>query len=775
MKKKDLLLRKDIMITTGCALLLTLFCMIMILMPNRTYCYQGGRVFDNGVAETEAIVYEKIALPPGVYDIILEYQTDTSLNSLCSVKDGTVYTGGLLTNWEILHKNLNHTNYHIWLFEGTEELQVNISYGGAGYVITGNLTIRETNLLWTILLVIIWTAAFGINALLAFRHYDQTVGVKKEKKNIIVGLSAIVLLASLPFMQEGILSGGDLGYHLQRIEGVKDGIISGQFPVRLEPEWLYGHGYANGVFYCNTLLYIPAFFRWMGFTVGTSYKIFAIILNIATAGIAYYCFGRIFKNGYIGLLCSALHTLSIYRLYKFAICGAVGESSAFLFLPMILYGFYRCFSEDAGSRTYKTAWIPLAVGYAGILQTHVLTCEITAFLTIIVCIIFVKKIFVRETFLALLKGAMAAMAMSFWYLVPFLDYYLNEDVHIHHVSARRIQSNGTYLAQLFFHWWRSGDNSSPGDQGMTGSQAMGIGLVLGIGFLIFCILWFSGKWKTKEEAAEAKRKEGKIIFLGKISCILGALFLVMSLNIFPWDRLQELNPLAASLISSIQYPDRFIGWATIFLVCLWGCLLWFFRENNKWRYYLGIICIFIGITTSSMYLTDFVCRDTSEVYLYNEEGMGCGYISGAEYLIEGTRQELLDFAVPVSSSNVQIAEYDKRYLHMWVTCANHGQDAGYVDMPLLHYTGYRAFDTATGKEMEVMRGTNNLVRVLVPVGFQGKMEVKFVSPVYWRISEAVTYLWWIFVAAMCVRNLKSKSRKAKVYADGMMESEMKYE
>ena len=80
----------------------------------------------------------------------------------------------------------------------------------------------------------------------------------------------ISLVASIPYLCEYNITGADLTYHLQRIEGVKDGILGGQFPVRLEPRWVYDHGYANAIFYCNTFLYFPALLRLLGFTVSAS-------------------------------------------------------------------------------------------------------------------------------------------------------------------------------------------------------------------------------------------------------------------------------------------------------------------------------------------------------------------------------------------------------------------------------------------------------------------------------------------------------------------------
>ena len=765
MKVTDFLKKKKVLIILMIASVLSVFCAVKMVMPKQQYHYSGEVRFDDGVAVTEAVLYEQISLPAGVYDVKLSYQSDTSMTNWCTAKDGTVFTGGLLTNGENLHAQLDTTEFRVYLFENTESLEICMSYGGQGTLIAGDLDICETNTLWTMLLTIIWSVVVLLLGILAFREYDNKVGVERERKNVIASLAIVVLISSLPYLLGGCVDGADLVYHLQRIEGVKEGILTGQFPVRIEPRWLFDHGYANGIFYCNTLLYFPALLRMLGFTVTTSYNLYCIALNIATACISYYCFSRIFKNRYIGLLCSSLYTLSIFRIYKLIITAALGEGSAVTFMPLVFYGFYRAFSEDVKSKKYKTVWIPIAIGYAGLIQTHVLSCEITAFLTIVICLVYLKKIFVKETFMELAKGALSALAMSCWYLVPFLDYYMNEDMHIRHVSARTIQNRGLYLPQLLFHWWKLGDNAVSGDMGMVESHAMGVGLILAVAFCVFCILWFSGKLRKESvcEITETDTKETtyfmKIVSAGKLSCIVGGMLMLMSLNVFPWDWIQNINSVTASLVSSLQFPNRFLGWGTVFLVVVSGCLLWYFKKSDKkWCFYISVICVLIGITTSSLYLLDYVCRDKRLLYIYSHEGMGYGYISGAEYLVEGTNQEQLGFSVPSSGENVTIFSYEKGALQMKVNCENAGSEEGYIELPLLHYTGYKAYVTTTEEELATQKGTNNLVRVTIPAGFQGEIAVKFVSPIHWRISEVITYCWWIFIIIFYGKKFRKHQR-----------------
>ena len=655
-----------------------------------------------------------------------------------------------------MYSGLHRTGFDIWLYESTENLQVVISYGGKGNLETGELRIVETNQLWTMLLAVVVFAWIGGSAVQIFYYYDRCYSVEKRKKQAFFWVVAIGFVASVPCLCGYTITGADLTYHLQRIEGVKDGLLAGQFPVRLEPKWMYGHGYADAIFYCNTFLYLPALFRLLGFPIWASYNVYCIVMNIATAWISYYCFGKMTGSRHIGAICSALYTLSIIRLYKFVSATATGEGTAMTFLPLVLYGLFRIFTQNYEEKEYKTAWVPLMVGVSGLIQSHVLTCEITVAVVLLFCLIFIRRILHPRVFFVLLKGALVTLGVCLWFLVPFLDYFLTQNMHIRNVSARTIQERGLYPAHLPFQFWRTDANPFDMENGMQYSNAMGVGLVLCIGLGIFLILWFSGKFRKAEE----KNISEKIFFpFVKTACVVGILLLYMSLNIFPWDRIQAMHPIAASLVSSLQFPNRMLGWGTACLVLVFGFCLWYFKSRGREKYYLMLGCVAIfGVMTSGMYLLDFINANQAYYELYNEESMGSGYISGAEYLIEGTDANQVTYSDAVAGPGVEIREYRKEYLEAKLQCINGQKTESYIDFPMLFYKGYQAVCKDTGEKLDVCAGENNVVRVLLPEGFEGEIMVSFVSPVYWRVSELVSLLTMASLAVMW-RKIRNERRK----------------
>ncbi len=713
----------------------TLFVLIMLVlvvkiaMPNAEYSYEGNYVFENDCFIDNVAVIEGISLRPGVYRIELEYITDTDVVALCNVQDGTVYDGGLLCNGEHFYSALGKTSYEMWLYEATENLQIVVSKSALGSLQTGNVRIVETNQLWTMLLTVVIVVALIVFAVMAFYYYNEKYRVSKEVKNTFFFVTLIIFIASLPYLCGYNITGADLTYHLQRIEGVKDGLLTGQFPVRIEPRWLYNHGYADAIFYCNTLLFVPAIFRLLGFTITASYNIYCIGLNIATAWISYYCFAKIFKNRNIGLVCSALYTLSIFRIYKLLITSAVGEGSAVTFMPLVIYGLYRIFTEDQEKPEYRTCWVPLMLGYTGLIQTHVLSCEITAIVTIVFCILHVRKFLSPKVWIEFVKAATCTVMLCLWYLVPFLDYYLTQDVHIKHVSGRTIQESGLTLAHLAFHFWRDGSNTPSAGMGMQYSHPVGIGLVLIVALCLYLIMWFSGTFQ--------KNKTERVAFTQK-TALVGILLLCMSTNMFPWDKIQSMNSIFASLVSSLQFPNRFLGWGTVCLVLIVGFCLYYFQLHDKKAYWVMIAVMFVGITTSSMYLLDYVKANQDYFELYNEESMGFGYISGAEYLIEGTDYELLSYADVQTSDGIEVFHYEKNGLKAQLHCHNTADEDGYADIPMMMYKGYQAYDSQTGQDMQLSAGNNNVIRVAIPASYDGMICIRFISPIYWRISELIS-------------------------------------
>ncbi len=714
--------------------------------------------------ESGNAVIGSVVLARGIYRVQISYACDSDMAHFSIVEKLPASQGSILCSGEHLNQGLQRTDYDLWVGTPDTECAVTVSYGG-GQMDLGALTIIRTNRDLYRAMFLILAGSILVNLWVVARLYDKQQGFSKETRKVMLGLGTIILLSSIPLGNDHLYGGSDITYHLLRVGNIKDGFLSGQFPVRIDPSWLFGNGYASSVCYGELFLYIPAFLRMIGFTLQGSWMWFLFVLNVATCLVSYYSFDKIFKNKMIGLFCSALYTLSIYRLYKMYSWSAIGEVQAMVFLPLILYAVYGIYTEAAAGQSAgghfarKPYWAVLAVGMSGLVQCHVLSCELVVGFLALTCLILIRKTLHKRVIMSFLKAIVAVCVLNAWFVVPFLDYMIHMDMVIHHVSARTMQDKGLMIAQLLFSFFQRGVSRDLVTEGLIRAEAMGVGIAMTFGLLVFLFLWVwnrKGSSSTVAGVAEAKKMTAETcadmqIGAGKLTAVLGILAMVMSLSIFPWTQIQFLNQITQSLVSSIQYPNRFLMMATLFLTMTAGAAaVWMGRKAHREAedHKTGLISmmdrlyriagVMIAVVTAVFYM-DSIVLVTDELKLYDEKGMGTGYLSGAEYLPYGTNAGLLTYHDPYPTEGLTVSEYSKEYLDVCFTCKNNAAQDGYVDVALLNYKGYVA-QTHDGEYLDVIDNENRCVRVVIPEGFEGSVHIYFKEPWYWQAAEAVSLI-----------------------------------
>ena len=693
---------------------------------------EDGWYIDETYGTREAFVTsQQISVPAGVYKVQLMYQTDTDMRNMCTISDPFAVFGEVLSNGETLYSGLNTTDYDVWVFDGNGSLVVSVDYGGVGQLTVQGLRMYDTGALQRMLLFGTFVLFCLVDGLYVFYQSKKRQGISTEKKVILLSLLAIMIYSSLPLMTDYIITGGDLIFHLLRIEGVKDGMLSGQFPVRIAPEWQQGYGYAASVFYGDNLLYIPAVLRIIGFSIQTSYKVLLVLLNIGTCLISYYSFNKILKNGYIGVICSMLYTMSIYRFHKIYHCAALGESISIMFLPLVVVGLYKIFTDDVKDKKYYWNWILPTIGYCGMIQSHILSTYIVGGFTILLCLILWKKVLCKERFIVLCMVVVCSCLLSAWFLVPFLDYMASGAFVVNHIASQTIQYRGLQVGQLFKIFFFDGLSPFYTDTGMLDAEPVGLGGALLGGAALFIGLSWTGFTKNLDE---------KLVKAGKIATFMAVCSMIMCTQVFPWDRIQRMAGILAKLTSCLIIPSRLLNIATVTLIVVTGvagvCIWNEGKSSWKWGYVAGVMAMFL---VGNVCLLNDICDSRQFHRLYDVGGMGTGYISGAEYLPVGTDASRLMYRGPETAEGIVVNEYEKSGLSVELDCVNSTAAEGYIELPILYYEGYRAFEES-GERLQMCAGDNNVVRVMIPASYEGSFKVEFVSPWYWRMAEWISLL-----------------------------------
>lgn len=693
----------------------------------------------------EQTVCQNVGLRSAVWKVRVHYKTEASedAKSIFGIRDNTIPANSLRSMGQHSYTGLEVISFDAYLYRNARAVEVYVSTTGEQMTIS-EVEFVETNLLWTKRLAefLFWMILIGILLVV----FNQDCLWSLEKKKVLLSLLVISCVASSPFLFEGSISGGDLGYHLHRIEGVAESLRNGIFPVRIEPQWQQGFGYADAVFYCPLFLYFPGILRILGFTVSEAYNYYCILFTFLTVFTSYYCFKNISNSSFTGVLSSAIYTLSIPRIHKLVVSSALGEGTAIAFLPLVLYGIWRILFDENSDCSYRT-WLPFSLGYMGLIQSHVLSCEITFFVTLITFVVFVRRLITRKMIIPVLKSIGTVILTCLWYLVPFFDYYITQDVAIKHAAARTIQNRGIYIAHLLVQFWRNGGNPFLEEHGMKDSQPMGIGLLLVCSAFIFFALWLCGRLEKKQYA------------FGKYCVVMGTCMLLFSLSIFPWDTIQKSSQVLASLVSSIQFPNRFLDWGVTFLVVVFGFTVRFYSvEYKKETYTLALILTIFTLAWGSGFLLQHVQTFSGRVNYYNAEGYGTGYISGGEYLIYGANPDVYRYNRFASGESIEIVEKQSGALYAKADVINTSNADDWVEVPLAYYKGYCAYSDF-GK-IVVDSGENAVCRVHIPANYKGKIRVQFESPWYWRLAELVSVLSYLIIILWLWRYRCQKRRES---------------
>lgn len=554
----------------------------------------------------------------------------------------------------------------------------------------------------------------------------------REEKNagalVFCVLLGVTALASYPLFSGSIGPGHDLNFHLYRIEGIKDGLLSGQFPVRLHPTQNNGYGYISSSVYPELFLYVPAFLRLLGASLVMAYNTFLVAVNGATAWIMYVCAKGITRSRYAGLLASILYTLSTWRIINLYYRAALGEALAMVFFPVLLYGLYLLLAGD-----YRKWWV-LALGCSGIFQSHIISTVFAAGTIAVVAAVYYRAFLKKERFMGFVKAGILTLLMNLWYLAAFLTYYLGADLAIKHTPENtEFYQNAVFPTELFNVFNTSFGYSQLLEYGLRGNMSLSLGVGV-TGALALCIAYFVlGK----------RERDGRDKFYGLLTG-MGLALLFMSSTLFPWQLLQQ-SRLINAFCGTVRMPWRFLSLVSP-MFCMAAAGILARRRKREW----GVtacavlaVCSLAFVRWGTAYTTEL--EPTLKTGRAADVHASAGYDN--EYFLWGTDKSGLTAGRYVTGGGAGLVGYEKQGTRVSLQLED-AHEGDWVEVPLLYYGGYEARDSR-GQRLEVADGDNHVVRVLLQEG-TAQVELRYRGFWYFRAAELITALtlgawgvyWW---------------------------------
>lgn len=748
--------RKEIKIN-GIAILLSVQLIIMTAavlfwLCNRGNALQKTFTLDEYIVTDSTVIAEDVTIDDTLSQgglfmetpaLSLErglYQIEISYNA--SHTDSTITASSESLNESQLHcavvnlnPNLHHTTLMLELTKAADDVIISCNFSGKGYLSITGAGIYETSAVYKRALFYAFLLCLLLTLIYSF------IRSGREGKCVLLSLTGIFMISSWFLFKDHLLYGDDLYYHLLRIEGIQTGLSHGTFPVKIHPVWAHDYGYAVGVFYGDLALYFPAVLRLLGFSVQTAYMFLIGAINLGTIAAFYFSFRHMFRSRALGILGCLLGALNFYRLVDVYRRAAIGECLGILFFPLVLLSFYMIFMET-DETNWKKHSVVTALSLSGLVQSHILSCEIAAVIILCSCLILIRKVFQKYIFRTLLLAAFLTVILNAGFLVPFLDFY-NDEILIGSAewtgcTTSDLQSAGLDPLQIFTQISKYPD-SERRLSGIFPSPAYGIGMVFGIGILLFIMLLI-----LRLKACRSDRN-----FYPALLCfVLGCLMLFMSSNRFPWNALSSISPLAERLCYSIEFPWRLLAPAATLLsfsIC--------YAISALHRYYDKTTALTAASFLAVLLLLNcawFICDRTQNGYrryIYATEDLDTMLLSTNDYLPTVTNPDEI-YEGWFSLINItSFGAYTKRgtEIRCQVTA---GAEGGYIDFPLNYYRYYQCSDDS-GRKLSVSSGQNGMLRVTLPADYDGNIHVAFREPLHWRISECISLACclWILLAA----------------------------
>lgn len=513
--------------------------------------------------------------------------------------------------------------------------------------------------------------------------------ITQNKKNTMIFILILTLLASIPvFIFPGIKKGDDIYFHLSRISAISDNIKNHRF-IGVYSEYFNGYGYANGLFYPDLFLYIPAILKTLGMNIINSYKVFLILINFLSIFSIYITIKGISKNKYASILGSIIYAFAPYRLVDIYERAALGEALAFIFIPLIIYGIYEIIYKD------KQKFYILTLGMTGLILSHIVSTYIMGIVLFILCLINIKKLLKENRIIYLIISALITLLLTSYFILPMLEqmksqifYYSNTP----NITEFQLSKRTVPIYLLFL-----------GIPNLRKAILKKYWVPSGIG-IIFVYLIYK-KIKTKKTTD----------FINHTYRISIIFLLLTAIKPF-WD-----IEIIKKILYPIQFPWRLYMVPTL-LLTISGSILISKEESKKTIRNIFLISM---ISLISMFVICIIPPRIKQIEEYDA--------SYAEYLPKEINKEYIKNRNIIITSNNEVEHsFTKKGTEMQIEYKQDSEDT-YLELPLIYYKGYKAYDKKT--EMETFKTENGLLAIKINNKKAGTINVSYKGTTLARITK----------------------------------------
>ena len=343
--------------------------------------------------------------------------------------------------------------------------------------------------------------------------------------------------------------------------------------------------------FCGNGTYVNLFYPWLtmypmwilykiSHSYVLAYKLYYLLLGIATIFISYRCMMGIVHDDLSSICFAALYTFSSYRFANVYIRAALGESVAMTFLPLVLLGIYNIFFDD------EKKWRTMSIGFALIAYTHNLSLLLVGFITVTLGVAsFYFWDCKKQRVICFVKAVFVAIMLSLAALIPMLHATMTNNIFTPEVDIGRLIRTTDKLSDII--------NNSISN---TLTQHS-IGLLVLFALIGFIILIKNDKIKKTKEYIPAC-----------VFAVFGLVILFSASSLFPWGLIGRF-----SLFRIIQFPWRLYAYSTLLITAAFSIALKYAKNRIKLLVTI-FVCLFgVALMISSVSVLHNMGSETTRI------------------------------------------------------------------------------------------------------------------------------------------------------------------
>ena len=536
----------------------------------------------------------------------------------------------------------------------------------------------------------------------------STDTLSKNQKAILFLLFCSSLIVSFPALRSHRFMLGDDGrFHMVRLENLVSGLREGFFPARIGGFSFEGYGALTSVFYPDVFLYPFAYIRLSNASLVFTMRLLIVCINLISSFSMYCAAQKLYHSRELSCLAAILYVFSPYRLGNLYLRCALGESLAMMFLPL----FFACVVDVL--KNDHASVLPLAVVSACVFMTHFISTLMCALIVAAGCIFYFREVLKPRKLARLLTAVLLAAILCLFQILPILTYHFQQGIGAENMVLA-LSTQATKISNLFRSTWKQ----SVGTALMVSSLAAAYYQI------------------TKRAPDVLSRQVRFFTFSGWVCVFLSASTLL-------WRVTEKLG---LSLLGYIQFPWRFLAFASVFLSFsgCWGIYIVF---TKKKRAAVLICCLLAFASALPMILNNY----TATWYIPIGSEVDPGYAFN-EYTLPQTNSDMHLSRDVWIDGDASLENYIKEETHI-SALADAKSDAS-ISFPLFAFNGYHV--TLNDVPLTYSAGKDDRITVFLPSGTHGHLQISYKANPLWKYGDWISSIAWLATIAVLILQRKRK-------------------